>query len=168
MTEARPDPLTVNTDAMTQPRWARLLNDREDQVFLVLTLMELLDAELTAHAALQKVQPSGTAAWIVTGKLGVAGILTLDELQKDDQQTPTKPLLDRIPAPPPRLARNNFRIARDPSRIDAKRGNHFLQADLPVLNAPCPPELLPDCQPLARNADLVDEATSTRRCLDRE
>jgi hypothetical protein len=28
-----------------------------------------------------------------------------------------------------------FRIARNPSRIDAERGDHFLQADFPVLIA---------------------------------
>ena len=27
------------------------------------------------------------------------------------------------------LARNNFRLARNPSRVDAKRGVYFLQAD---------------------------------------
>ena len=30
------------------------------------------------------------------------------------------------------LARNNFTLARNPSRVDAKRGDHFLQADLSV------------------------------------
>ena len=28
------------------------------------------------------------------------------------------------------MAQNNFRVARDPSRTDARRGDHFLQADL--------------------------------------
>ena len=33
------------------------------------------------------------------------------------------------------LARNNFRLGRNPSRVDAKRGDHFLQADFPLLIA---------------------------------
>src|ERR1700676_3379907 len=33
------------------------------------------------------------------------------------------------------LARNNFRLARNPSRVDAKCGDHLLQVDLPGLNA---------------------------------
>src|SRR4029077_309640 len=28
------------------------------------------------------------------------------------------------------LTQNNFRVARNPSRVDAKRGDHFLQANL--------------------------------------
>jgi hypothetical protein len=40
-------------------------------------------------------------------------------------QFPTKGLLDW----------NNFRSARDPSRIDAKRGDHFPQADFTLLIA---------------------------------
>jgi len=31
------------------------------------------------------------------------------------------------------LARNDFRVARNPSRTDAQRGDHFLQADFRVL-----------------------------------
>ena len=31
------------------------------------------------------------------------------------------------------LARNNCRLARNPSRIDAKRGDHFLPADFALL-----------------------------------
>jgi hypothetical protein len=38
------------------------------------------------------------------------------------------------------LTQNNFRFARDPSRIDAKRGDHCLQADFTGLIPPWKPE----------------------------
>src|SRR5467141_1714468 len=34
-----------------------------------------------------------------------------------------------------RMSQHFFRVARNPSRIDAKRGHHFLQADFPLLIA---------------------------------
>src|SRR5712692_11474253 len=37
---------------------------------------------------------------------------------------------------------HNFRVARNPSRIDAKRGDHFLQADFTGLIPPWKPDSL--------------------------
>jgi hypothetical protein len=46
-------------------------------------------------------------------------------------------MADRLSLPPAGLlARNDFRLARNPSRINAKRGDRFLQADLNVTDRP--------------------------------
>ena len=55
-----------------------------------------------------------------------------------------------------------FWIARNPSGVDAKRGDHFLQADLSVLIARCPPGLLRVCLRLVQDTKLNVDALFKR------
>jgi hypothetical protein len=55
----------------------------------------------------------------------------------------------------------SFRFASNPSRIDAKRGDHFLRADFPV-PIRCPSGLLPICR---RIESLDRDATCDTRTL---
>ena len=85
-TDATPSPTTV-TAAPTAPRWARLLRDREDQVFLILTLLigALVGAVVVAFILLTErlgmhLYPVGSAHWRrlllpVLGSLGLGYLL---------------------------------------------------------------------------------------------
>jgi hypothetical protein len=55
-----------------------------------------------------------------------------------------------------------FRLARNLSRVDAKRGDRFLHADFPVLIARCPPVLLRVCLQFVEDTKLNVDALFKR------
>ena len=63
-------------------------------------------------------------------------------------------------------ARNDFRLARSPSRINAKRGDHFLQADFPLLIARCHTGLLRDCRPSRRSRTARESIRLSHLAVD--
>jgi chloride channel protein, CIC family len=60
----------------------------------------LLDAGLTAQAALQKAESTNpnSSAWILTNPRGVTGVLTLAQLRQAAQESPAKTLRDLFPS----------------------------------------------------------------------